>query len=291
MRTEKDMLELIIKVAENDDRIRAAFIGGSRCNPNAKKDIFQDYDIEFIVNETRSFREDKAWIKQFGDILYMQYPDDNVFYPSDPDKRYAWLMQFNDGVRLDLTVSTLEYRLPALKKDRMYRILLDKDNCLPPLAESELSDCEFWVKRPTQEMFGCTCNEFWWCLNNVAKGMWREELPYVLDMINMVIRPELLKLIEWKIGIETDFSVNIGKSGKYMYRWLSKHMYQRYLDTYSSANKDDIWKSVFIMCDMVDELAEEIAGVLGLVYNKEEAKNSRAYLERVMQLPKNAREI
>jgi hypothetical protein len=75
-----------------------------------------------------------------------------------------------------------------------------------------------------------------------------DELTYVLDMINMVIRPQLFRLLEWKIGIQTDFKVSVGKSGKYMNRWLSKELYQRYLDTYSHADKEAIWKSVFIMC-------------------------------------------
>lgn len=291
MRSEKEMLDLIFKVAGEDDRIRAAWLEGSRCNPNALKDIFQDYDVEFIVKDTRPFREDKEWIKQFGEILYMQYPEDNVFYENDPENCYGWLVQFTDGVRLDLHVCTLESKLPVFEHDRMYRILLDKDNCLPPLDPSELSECEFWVVRPTQEMFSCTCNDFWWCLNNVAKGLWRDELTYVLDMINMVIRPQLFRLLEWKIGIQTDFRVSVGKSGKYMNRWLSKELYQRYLDTYSHADKEAIWKSVFIMCDLVDELAAELARDLGYAYNSEEAHNSRAYLEHVKQLPKDAREV
>ena len=291
MRSEKEILDLIIKVAKEDERIRAAFIGGSRCNPNAPRDIFQDYDVEFIVRETKSFREDKRWIDRFGKRLYMQCPDDNIFYPSEPDNRYAWLIQFADGVRLDLTVCTLEYRLPLLKNDRMYRILIDKDNCIPPLDENRLSDSEFWVKRPTQDEFTAACNEFWWCLNNVAKGLWRDEIPYVMDMINMIIRPQLLKLIEWKIGIQTNFKVSIGKSGKYMHRWLTGETYQRYLDTYSAAERDAIWKSVFVMCDMVDEMAAEIVYSLGFEYNKEEAINSRAYLEHVRNLPKDAKEI
>jgi aminoglycoside 6-adenylyltransferase len=41
MRSEEEMLDLIIKVAEEDDRIRAAWLEGSRCNPNALKDIFR----------------------------------------------------------------------------------------------------------------------------------------------------------------------------------------------------------------------------------------------------------
>ena len=76
-----------------------------------------------------------------------------------------------------------------------------------------------------------------------------------------------------------------------MHSYLSREMYQRYLVTYSSAKKDELWKAVFLMCDLVDELAEEIACALGFEYNKEEAHNSRAFLEHVKQLPRDAKEI
>ncbi len=42
MRTEQEMYDLILKVAKEDERIRAVYIDGSRTNPNAPRDIFQD---------------------------------------------------------------------------------------------------------------------------------------------------------------------------------------------------------------------------------------------------------
>jgi aminoglycoside 6-adenylyltransferase len=71
MRTEQEMFDLILNIAKKDERIRAVFMNGSRTNPNAVKDIFQDYDIEYVVKETKSFREDKSWIDKFGERLYM----------------------------------------------------------------------------------------------------------------------------------------------------------------------------------------------------------------------------
>ena len=78
MRSEQEMLELITSVARSDSRIRAAYLEGSRVNPNVPKDIFQDYDVGYIVTETKSFREDKSWIDRFGTRLYMQYPEENT---------------------------------------------------------------------------------------------------------------------------------------------------------------------------------------------------------------------
>lgn len=52
MRNEKEMFDLIIGVAHQDERIRAVYMNGSRTNPNTPKDIFQDYDIVYVVTET-----------------------------------------------------------------------------------------------------------------------------------------------------------------------------------------------------------------------------------------------
>ncbi|SHH95997.1 aminoglycoside 6-adenylyltransferase [Clostridium collagenovorans DSM 3089] len=209
MRTEQEMLNLILDVAKNDKRIRAVYMSGSRTNPNAIKDIFQDYDIECVVEETKSFRKQKDWIDQFGERLYMQYPEENSYYENDVDNCYVWLIQFTDGNRLDLTVSTLSHALKNIEGDRLCKILLDKEKCLLDMPEA--TDMDYWVKKPTEHNFFDTCNDFWWCLNNVAKGLWREEIPYVMDMINYVVRPQLIRLMEWKIGFDTNFTVSIGK--------------------------------------------------------------------------------
>ncbi|NLA87723.1 MAG: aminoglycoside 6-adenylyltransferase [Clostridiales bacterium] len=289
MRVEQEMLDLIVRTAREDDRIRAAYLCGSRVNSCVPKDIFQDYDIVYVVTETGSFRKDRHWIDRFGERLFMQYPEDSVYYPSDVENCYGWLMQLSDGVRLDLHVCTLPFTLKALTEDPLYKILMDKDDCLP--APDSSAEAYYWVKRPTAAEFACTCNEFWWCLNNVAKGLWRGEIPYVMEMLNLYVRPMLVRLLSWVVGFQTGFTVSVGKSGKYLNRWLKPLIWERFLSTYSKAEAEEIWEAVFAMCGLVDEAAAEIAEALGFTLDTEEACNSRAYLEHVWRLPKNAAEV
>lgn len=289
MRTEQEMFDLIINIAKQDKRIYAVYMNGSRTNQNAIKDIFQDYDIVYVVEETKSFRENKSWIDVFGERLYMQYPEDNGSYQNDVDNCYGWLIQFADGNRLDLHVCTLNYVLKEIHKDRLCKILLDKDNLLPTISEP--TDEDYWVKRPTEKQFKDTCNEFWWCLNNVAKGLWREETPYAMDMINRVIRPQLIRILGWKIGVITDFTVSIGKSGKYMYRWLEKEEWETFLKTYSTAIVKDVWEAVFIMCSLFDDKAKELANNMDFRYDETEASNSLKFLKDAWLLPKTANKI
>lgn len=259
MRTENEVYDLILDIAKNDVRIKAVYMNGSRTNDNVPKDIFQDYDIVYVVEDTKSFIEDKDWIGIFGEILYMQYPDENPNYPSDKKNSYGYLMQFTDGIRIDLMVQSVNYARNHIKDDKLCRILLDKENILPEMEDA--TDCQYWVKKPTKEQYLAACNEFWWCTNNIAKGLWREEIPYVQDMTNYVVRPQLIRMLDWKAGILTGWTVSTGKSSKYLYRWLPEEEWQRLLSTYFDGNVGNAWKSVLGMCELFRDVAQFVGKI------------------------------
>ncbi len=289
MRDETQMYQLLTGIAREDDRIFAVYMNGSRTNKNAPKDIFQDYDIVYVVGETSSFIEDKNWIHKFGTILYMQYPDESPDYPNDRKCHYGWLMQFDDGVRIDLTVQTIEYAREHIYDDKLCTILLDKNNVLPEISEA--TDVDYCVQKPTQMQFYACTNEFWWCSNNLAKGLWRKEIPYVQDMTNFVVRKQLEKMLSWKVGIKTNFQVSVGKSAKYLYRWLDPKEYQSYLDTYFGGCVEEAWEAVMHMCDLFACTSKYVADKLDYTYNVAEGEAARRYLEQVRQLPPDASSI
>lgn len=289
MRGEKEIFDLILGIGEKDERIRGAYMNGSRTNPNVPRDIFQDYDVVYVVQETGSFIEDRNWIRQFGKVLYMQMPDEFPDEGTDISQSYGWLVQFADGVRIDLHVETVEKNLADGFADSLTVILLDKDNRFPKLPES--NDSGYHVRKPDKTRYVCTCNEFWWCLNNVAKGMWRGEMPYVQDMVNFHVRKQLEKMLAWKVGILTGFSVSVGKSGKYMYRWLEKKEWDIYLSTWFSADPEEAWEAVLRMCGLFRQTAEYVGRELGYEYNEAEGANSLGFLEHVRGLPRDAAEI
>ena len=289
MRTEKEMYDMMMQIAEEDERIRAVYMNGSRTNQNVEKDIFQDYDVVYVVRDTKPFIEDKEWINKFGEIWFMQYPDEHPDYPSDKENFYGWLMQFKDGNRIDLHVESIKHAKEHITDDKLCKILLDKDNLLPKISEA--TDKDYFVKKPTKEQFFCTCTEFWWCLNNVAKGLWREEILYVQDMMNFCVRKQLEKVLSWKVGIKTDFSVSVGKSAKYLSKWLEQEEYQKYLSTYAIGNTKDCWRAVFEMTGLFSMIAKNVAEELGYTYNFKEEKACMDFLKLVRDLPRDAEEI
>lgn len=88
MRSEKEMLEMILGFAKNDERIRAVTLEGSRTNPNVPKDLFQDFDISYLVTDIDSFIEDSEWIHVFGDRIILQTPEAMSMFPPELGKRF-----------------------------------------------------------------------------------------------------------------------------------------------------------------------------------------------------------
>jgi len=171
MRSEKEMYELILGVARNDDRIRAVILNGSRANPNAASDIFQDYDIVYLVTDIPSFKADPSWIDRFGERIMLHIPEDMEDPPPSGDDHYAYLTQFVDGNRIDLSLFPAA-RFNEMQRDSLSVLLLDKDGVIIEPFPAP-SDIDYLPKPPTPKAFADCCNEFWWVSTYVAKGLWR----------------------------------------------------------------------------------------------------------------------
>ncbi|AIQ11420.1 aminoglycoside 6-adenylyltransferase [Paenibacillus durus] len=292
MRSEKEIFDLIVGIAQKDERIRAVYMNGSRTNPNAPKDIFQDYDIVYVVTETASFINDEQWTTMFGDMLMMQEPDKNdqsLGMEMDFSRSYGYLMLFTDGNRIDLHIETKESMLEGYVSDKLTLPLLDKDNCLPIIPPP--TDIDYHVQKPTKPLFMSCCNDFWWCLQNVAKGIWRDELPYAKQMFECVIRRRLDEMISWWVGTKYDFQVSIGKMGKYMKKYLPESYWDMYKETYSDSNDHNMWNSVFTACELFRILAKDVAEHFQYTYEIKDDVNMTNYLRRVSELTVDAEGI
>lgn len=286
MRTEQEMMDLILCVAGRDERVRAVALNGSRTNPNARRDLFQDYDVVYIVTELAPYLADPDWIDVFGERLIMQLPDTMSLIPGKQMTRFAYLMLFADGNRIDLTLVPLDEAEAYAREDKLTVILLDKDGRMPALPPP--TDEDYRVRPPTAAMFNDCCNEFWWVAPYVAKGLWRRELPYALWHMENVIRPMLLQMLEWQAGIETGFSVSLGKCRKYLEQYLDPESWQALLATYSGAAYDPLWDALFAAGELFDRVGSFVGAHFGYDYPRQDGERVMAFLARVRTLPPGA---
>lgn len=277
MRTEKEMFNLIRSVAEKDERIRAVILNGSRANPHAKRDAYQDYDIIYLVNDLASFRAQPNWIDVFGERIIMQMPNDMRI--DDEPITNSWqsityLMLFKDNNRIDLTLVKVADR--DSYQDSLTKILLDKDHLFsnpPPSTEQD-----YWVKKPTEQQFLDCCNEFWWVSTYVVKGLLRHEITYAKEMMEQPVRNMFMRILAWQVGSKHDFRVNLGMCLNFLPKYISPQLWNRVLLTYPDANPLNIWRSLVEMTQIFYELEVDTAKSLGFHHNETEAQNVKEYL-------------
>ena len=281
MRSAEEIKRLIIDVAKNDDRIRAVLLNGSRANDKIPPDKYQDFDIVYVTDDFESLIADREWTNKFGEKLIWQLPDEMVVGQKEPEKgnRVSLLMLFTDGNRIDLTLLSKKEIDPNGKTDSLTIVWLDKDNMFPNTTLA--SDLDYLVKEPTEKEFLDTCNEFWWVCTYVAKGLLRNEIIYSKEMLETVVRPMFMNVISWHIGVETNFSVSIGKAGKFISNFLSPELYQQILQTYSDQVLENNWRALFLMMDIFGQLARAVSGKLKFRYVFGEEENVIAYLKQL----------
>lgn len=173
-----------------------------------------------------------------------------------------------------------------VQQERMGKVLLDKDNLLTDVVFRQ--DQDYWVTKPTgAEFYACT-NEFWWCCQNVAKGLWRNEIPYAYSMKEQIIRPQLDKMVSWYIGSLHHYTCSTGKLGKYFQEYLSEKQWQHYRQTYSDGDTCHIWTALWQMVTCFEQLAIETAQSLKIEYARQEGEKMKRYLKTVQNLPATA---
>ncbi len=281
MRSMDTIYKTILSLAEEDKQIRAVYMNGSRTDSKAPKDRFQDYDIVYIVEDTQPFIEDKKWLWAFGELMMMQEPDKldrGIGYDMDFTKSYTYLMLFSDGIRIDLNLKNKEEGIKHFQEEKLTVKLLDKDGILPEIPEP--SDADYRVRKPTEEEFESVTDNFFWCLQNVAKGINRKELPYAIGMYQETTLKSLHRMMDWWIGMHHNFEVSTGKFGKYYEKYLPKEYWTMYKEVFPSGDYDNIREAVRIACHIFKELGEEVAKELGFSYPYQDEVSMTRYLRK-----------
>ncbi len=266
MRTETEMLDVILQTAETL-QVEAVAMSGSRTDTKAPKDEFQDYDVVYVVDDLDNLTSDFAWLDQFGTRIIEQH---NVL-----GHRRLYLMLFEDGNRIDLTLCPKDHIQEWVDSEADYTVLKDEKG----LFESYTTSPErYWTSPASEIDFEKACNEFWWVSAYVVKGICRNQLIYATDHLYGICQQELLKVLAWQVASDKG-TVDVGKNYKYLFQYLPTEKEKEISALLDFSSVEKLTQSLFATMDLFHREAQILAQKMGFDYDKEVAEKMIVYVE------------
>ena len=266
MRTDTEMINLILQIAYTLE-VEAIALSGSRTNPQATKDEFQDYDVVYIVDDLEELISNLSWLDQYGNRLIEQH--------NRLGHRRLYLMLFEDGNRIDLTLCPKESIQEWVDSEANFEVIKDEKG----LFDSYISSPKrYWTAPPTEEEFAAACNEFWWVSTYVVKGIRRNQMVYAADHLYSICQQELLKVLAWQVASARG-TVDIGKNYKYLFQYLPAEQEKEFSNLLDLSSLEKVTQSLFSTMKLFNCEAQKLAKKMGFAYNHIEAKKMMAYAE------------
>ena len=264
MRTETEMLDVISQTAKTL-QVEAVALSGSRTDTKAPKDEFQDYDVIYVVEDLDNLTSDLSWLDRFGNRIIKQ--------EVTIGHRYLYLMLFEDGNRIDLTLCPKDHIQEWVDSEAEFTVLEDRKELFEPYSPSPE---RFWTSPASAIDFENACNEFWWVSAYVVKGICRNQLIYATDHLYGICQHELLKVWAWQVASDRG-TVDIGKNYKYLFQYLPTEKEKEFSALLDFSSIGKITQSLLATMQLFHQEAQYLAQKMGFKYEKEVAEKMMRY--------------
>ena len=270
MRTETEMLDVILKTAETL-QVATVAMSGSRTDTKASKDEFQDYDVVYVVENLDELITDLSWLDQFGKRIIEQ--------EVGLGQRRLYLMLFEDGNRIDLTLCPKEHIKEWVDSEAGFTVLEDPEHLFEPYSQNLE---RYWTSPASAIDFEKACNEFWWVSAYVVKGICRKQVIYATDHLYGICQQEFLKILAWQVASDRG-KVDIGKNYKYLFNYLPAEQKKEFSNLLDFSSLDKITQSLFATMEFFHREAQYLAKKLGFDYDMEVAEKMIEYAKERLE--------
>ena len=264
------MLSLLIKIAKNL-KVKAVALSGSRTDTKAPKDEFQDYDVVYVVDDFDNLMSDLSWLDYFGKRIIEQ----EVVL----DHRRLYLMLFEDGNRIDLTLCLKDHIQEWVDSEAGFTVLEDPEHLFEPYSQNLE---RYWTSPASAIDFEKACNEFWWVSAYVVKGICRKQVIYATDHLYGICQQEFLKILAWQVASDRG-KVDIGKNYKYLFQYLPAEKEKEFSNLLDFSSIEKLSQSLFATMEFFHREAQYLAKKLGFDYDMEVAEKMIEYAKERLE--------
>ena len=270
MRTESEMLNLILQIAKNL-QVEAVAMSGSRTNSQAPQDEFQDYDLVYVVDDIDNLTSDLSWLDLFGKRIIEQ----EVGF----GHRRLFLMLFEDGNRIDLTLCPKDHIQEWVDSEAGFTVFEDPEHLFEPYSQNLE---RYWTNSATEKDFERVCNEFWWVSAYVVKGICRNQLIYATDHLYGICQQEFLKILAWQVASDRG-RVDVGKNYKYLFNYLPAEKEKEFSNLLDFSSIEKLTQSLFATMELFHQESQFLANKMGFDYDMEVAEKMIEYAEERLE--------
>jgi aminoglycoside 6-adenylyltransferase len=119
--------------------------------------------------------------------------------------------------------------------------------------------------------------------------LWRDELIYAKVMLDTHMREQLIKMLTWYFGIQTDFQKSPGKLGKYLKGQIGTDLWALLERTYSDSQLDNIWEALLSMDDLFRQIAKPWQTASSSIIQSRMTSMCPNYIRHIRRLPESDR--
>ena len=189
--------------------------------------------------------------------------------------RRLYLMLFEDGNRIDLTLCPQDHIQEWVDSEADYTVLKDEKGLFESYSPNPQ---RYWRSPATETDFKNSCNEFWWVSAYVVKGICRNQLIYATDHLYGICQQELLKVLAWQAASDRG-RVDVGKNYKYLFNYLPAEKEKDFSNLLDFSSLEKITQTLFATMQLFHQEAQYLAQKMGFDYDKEVAEKMIQYAE------------
>jgi len=280
---EADVLAKLVAWGEASDSVLAMILTSSRARADETVDELSDYDVIVACRDPAEMASDTAWTAAY------EQPAAGWGDESEVLGSRAWFrgVVYEDGVKIDWTLWPEELLARTAESESLpehldvgYRVLLDKTGAT---SAWRLATHQAHVPAgPTEAEYRALVEEFWWSTTYVAKALRRGELVFAKFPLELDMKFGcLLRMLDWQLELEHDWSLRPGKLGRGLERLLPADVYAELAATYVDLDVDANWEALFRTTVLFRRVAGEVGDALGYAYPQRTDEVVESYLRAV----------
>ena len=250
------LFQNIVSYANEDERVTALIMIGSRARKIQSADKFSDLDLILVSSDAGWFVNSNEWISEIGKY-HISFMEKSI--AGTDAKRVI----FEDALDVDFViVSKNDAETALLSEDGLgilktgYRVLVDKVGIQAAIPST--IPIESYVL-PSEEIYKNVVNDFWYHTIWTAKKLLRGELWTAKFCLDSYMKYKLLWMIEFYEHIENGENYNTWYGGRFVDTWANDKIVTQLATTFAHYDTNDMIIALKKTMDLFRNLALHVA--------------------------------